>query len=308
MARLGSVASDEPLATGVVALVALLLLVATSAWRKRLHLAYGWWRPLHLVLALVALGAGFAHLQVIGYYSAVPVLRGLWTAVAVSVLAIVVWARLVRPAWLMRRPYRVRAVTPEAGATWTVELAPMGHAGLRFAPGQFAWLSLGHSPFTLQEHPFTIASAPRADGSLVFAIKALGDFTRTVGRIAPGTSAWVDGPYGAFTCDRHPRAPGYVFIAGGIGVTPVLSMLEALAARGDTRRHLVFAAHSRWDHPCREQLAALAARLDAGPRPRSWRNLRPLGGERGRLESAILARHLPPTGQYVYFFCAVRGR
>ena len=50
---------------------------------------------------------------------------------------------------------------------------------------------------------------------------------------------WVDGPFGAFTLDRKPAA-GFVFVAGGIGIAPVLSMLRTLADRGDRRPVVLF--------------------------------------------------------------------
>src|SRR5690606_28869609 len=108
-----------------------------------------------------------------------------------------------------------------------------------------------------------LASAPRPDGAVQFTIKELGDFTRQIGGTQPGARAWVDGPHGVFSCERYPEAPGYVFIGGGIGIAPLLGMLQALAERGDKRPHLLFAAHSQFDRiPRREELVAWAARLN----------------------------------------------
>jgi len=71
-----------------------------------------------------------------------------------------------------RRPFRVTAVTPERGDAWTVAVEPEGHAGLTFQPGQFAWLTLGRSPYAMQEHPFSFSSSPAlGNGRLEFTIK-----------------------------------------------------------------------------------------------------------------------------------------
>src|SRR5690606_17680518 len=119
----------------------------------------------------------------------------------------------------------------------------------------------GHGPFSLQEHPFSLACAPRADGAVQFTIKELGDFTGNIGSTQVGARAWVDGPYGVFSCARYPDAPGYVFFGGGIGIAPIFAMLQALVERGDKRPHLLFAAHSRFDRiPRRDELVALARR------------------------------------------------
>jgi predicted ferric reductase len=66
-------------------------------------------------------------------------------------------------------------------------------------------------------------------------IKGLGDFTSTVGEVKPGEIAYLDAPYGLFSVDRHPDAPGFVRIVGRIGVTPMISMLRNMARRREHR-------------------------------------------------------------------------
>lgn len=127
-------------------------------------------------------------------------------------------------------------MTEGRGDAWTLALEPDGWPGLKdFSPGQFAWLNLESSPFALSDHPFSISSAPTALPRIELTIKALGDFTSQIGNTPVGLRAWVDGPYGVFTPDRYPDASGLVFVAGGIGITPVMSMLRALADQQDRR-------------------------------------------------------------------------
>lgn len=293
------------ISAGTLSLVLLLLVVAASAWRKQFRIPYETWRITHLLLSVGAVGFAFQHLRGVAYYTGTPVVRWLWILIGASILAVVIRVRLVRPARLLRRPFQVTEVRPERGSSWTVALEPRGHEGFRFEPGQFAWLTVGRSPFAMQEHPFSIASSPGTDGRMEFVIKELGDFTRTVGRIPPGTLAYVDGPYGAFSIDRHPDAAGYAFLAGGIGIAPVISMVRALADRGDRRPHMVFAAHSEWDRvPLRDEIEALRDRLDLqvvhvleNP-PADW------GGEVGWVTRDLLDRRLPPDrGAFHYFIC-----
>jgi predicted ferric reductase len=202
----------------------------------------------------------------------------------------------------------VASVTAERGDAWTVAVEPLGHTGFPFEPGQFAWLTLRHSPFAMKEHPFSMSSAPDARGRLEFTIKALGDFTRTVDGIAPGETAYVDGPYGAFSVDRH-RAPGCVYVGGGIGMAPIMSMLRALAARGDRRPHVLFMANSRWERATfREAVTSLEDRLDLRvvhvleEPPEGW------AGEVGYVTREMLDRHLPPERRELeYFICGPTG-
>jgi predicted ferric reductase len=278
---------------GLASTVAVAALLLTSLARRALRVEYDRWRWLHAALAVVAVGAAFAHLHGAAYYTATPAARLVWASIAVSWLAIILYVRAVRPWFVTRRPYRVASVTPERGDAWSLRLTPDGHAGLRFTAGQFVWLSLRASPFAMREHPFSISSAPSADGALTLTIKALGDFTATIGATAPGEVAFVDGPYGAFTLDRR-EAHGYVFVAGGIGIAPMMSLLRALADRRETRPIVLFYAYRRWDRMTfREEIEQFKDRLPLTfvpileEPPEGWT------GEAGRLTHDVLARHLP---------------
>jgi predicted ferric reductase len=294
-----------PMTAGVASLVLLLAIVVTSAGRKLLRIPYDVWRYAHLILDVAAVALAFAHMRAIGYYSGTPAASALWTVIGLSLLLTVLRVRVLRPWQLLRRPYRVAEVKPEPGSTWTLAVEPEGHAGFDFQPGQFVWLSLRRSPFAMKEHPFSIVSAPRAGGRLEFAIKERGDFTRTIGEIQPGEVAYVDGPYGVFSLDRHPDAAGYIFLSGGIGVAPMMGMIRTLADRKDSRRHVLFAAHSRLDRiPFLDELRDLQDRLELTvvhvleDPPEGWT------GERGYIDRAMLERHLPADrNRYEYFIC-----
>ncbi len=304
-ARLNPASASWAMLSGLLSAGLLLLLIGSSAARKLLRLPYNHWRRLHLLLAVAAVALAFAHMQAIGYYSGNTLASGFWSLIGLALLAIVVHVRLIRPWRLSRRPWRLTQLTAEQGNAWTLTLSPEGHPGIRFLPGQFAWLSLGHSPFIMEDHPFSIASAPRDDGSIRFTIKALGDFTSKIGELAPASRAYVDGPYGVFSCNRFPDAPGYVFIAGGIGIAPMIGMLEDLAQRGDRRSHVLFTAHSRLDRvPRLDTINALAGQLDLTvvsileEPPPDWT------GETGWISREKLQRHLPRNHETCqYFIC-----
>ena len=289
---------------GLGALVALGLLVGSSVARKALHLHYDLWRKLHAVLAVSALTLSVVHVAGIDYYFSAPAMRILLVLLALLWLALVIYVRIIRPAQLWRRPYAVESVTPERGRAWTLTLRPSGHSGFRFLPGQFAWLTVGQGPWSMQEHPFSIVSSAQQAGRIAFTIKALGDFTSTVGAIAPGQTAYVDGPYGAFSPDRHDAA-GLVLIGGGIGIAPLVCMLRTLADRGDPRPiTLVYAYRDLDNLTFREELDALAGRLRLRTvivlrePPADW------SGERGMLTPEMLVRHLPADCEYCrYYVC-----
>jgi predicted ferric reductase len=289
---------------GVVSAAAMILLVASSLWRKQLHLHYDAWRIIHLVLAVGGVVLALVHVEGVGYYLASPSKRALWILIVATWVAVVLHVRLVRPWLLLRRPWRLARVSRERGDSWTLALEPAGHAGLRFLPGQFCWLTIGRSPFAMKEHPFSLSSPPRGDGTVEITIKELGDFTRTVGRLEPGTPAFLDGPYGAFSIDRQ-DAPGYVFLGGGIGMAPLMSMLRALAERRDRRPHLLVMANSCLERATfLEAVRELEGRLDLRvvqvleEPPPDWT------GERGRIGVELLDRCLPDNRRDLqYFVC-----
>lgn len=174
-------------------------------------------------------------------------------------LGVIGYVRLVRPWRLTRRPWRVVDVRPERGQVHTLTLEPDDHKGLEVAPGQFVWLTLRASPYAMREHPFSIASSAERSDRIELSIKALGDLTSTIATIRKGEVAWVDAPYGTFGVDLRPEAEGYVFIVGGIGIAPALSMLRTLADRADRRPLWMFYGNRAWDRAAfREELERLA--------------------------------------------------
>ncbi len=290
---------------GRLAFVLFLMLVISSLWRKQLRIHYDEWRLLHIGMAMTGFLLALGHIEGVGYYIDAPAKHRLWAGYTFFWLGLVVYLRLFKPWRMHNKPYRVLEVREERGSSWTLALAPEGHKGLRFKPGQFAWLTLRHSPWHIKEHPFSFSSSAENHDCVEFTIKALGDFTGTIKDIQPGEIAYLDGSYGAFTVDRYPAAPGYVFIAGGVGAAPVISMLRTLADRREQRPLWFIYANNCWqDVIFREELEALKSRLDlrlvhvlAEP-PSEWQ------GESGFISKQLLHKTLPDeTQNYEYFLC-----
>lgn len=287
-----------------VSVTALLLIVTSSVWRDRLSIPYEWWRLSHVVLGIVAIVSAQLHVSMAGLYTNTAWKQAVWIGIAVAMVGFVGYLRVGMPAWQRGRRWRVAEVREEPGDTHTLVLAPDGHAGMHFLPGQFAWIKVGASPFTLDEHPFSMASSAEQPDRVAFGIKALGDFSGRVADIAPGSVAYIDGPHGAFSIDRY-EAAGYVFIAGGIGITPLLSCLRTMADRGDRRPVLLFYADTTRDGMAyRDALETLRARLDLTIVDVIEHPADDWQGETGLLTPEVLARHLPDASTpRMYFLC-----
>jgi predicted ferric reductase len=290
-----------------ISVVALLVLVGLSVWRRALHLSYEWWQATHGLLAVIVVLFALLHASLVGYYVTGLLRRVVYDGYIGTLIFLLVWIRLLSPLIRLRRPWRVVRVDADRGGTSTLVIEPVGHEGFRFDPGQFGWISVGRSPFAITQHPFSFSSAADTPpgGPVAMTIKAAGDFTKTVPDVTPGTRVYLDGPHGVFSMDRH-QAPGYVFIAGGVGVTPLYSMLLTMREREDVRPVTLFYASATWDDVVfRDELAELSETMPnlrvvhvLERPPDGWT------GESGYITPDTLRRHLPPQyGRYEYLIC-----
>lgn len=288
---------------GTIGLLAFALIIASSLFRLKLKLNYEQWRLIHGSAAVAAITLSLWHMIGSNYYLQSHVKRGLWIAIAITWVMALLYVRLVKPLLLSRQPYTVEAVIKEHNKSWSLVLRPEGHEGMQFMPGQFAWLTIDRSPFSIREHPFSFSSSAMHPEQLAFTIKELGDFTATIGSVTPGTRVYVDGPYGSFTPDRH-TFPGFVFIAGGVGVTPIMSILRTFADRHDRRPLFLFYSRHPDAATFGEELELLQGSLNlkvihvlTRP-PAGWT------GEQGYIDADMLGRHLPEGRMaYEYFVC-----
>ncbi|MDF1486563.1 FAD-binding oxidoreductase [Ramlibacter sp. H39-3-26] len=203
---------------------------------------YSTWRPTHKMMGLV-------YLLAVGHFMTAPVVlfdRSRPSGLMLMAAAVTgVLACLYSVAGMNRRtalPFTIEAVRPLERATEVV-LKPQ-HAMMDFLPGQFVFVEVQGKGWK-EPHPFTISSAP-GEQRLRVTIKVLGDWTRKVrDELQPGGAVLVRGPYGKFDSARAGNQQ--VWVAGGIGLTPFLSMLRAMQP-GDPRQILlVYAARNERD-------------------------------------------------------------
>lgn len=291
----------------VASTTALILLVVTSIWRKPLKIPYEPWRILHGILAVAIIALGLAHALGVSYYLSLFWKSLLWSAIALFALWLLIYVRIIKPWLMVKKPYLVEEVIPQRGNVWTLALRSHGHEGIQFQPGQFVWITLGISPFRMREHPFSMSSSAISPERLEFGIKALGDFTNQIKGVKPGTKAYLDGPYGVFTTSRYWDSAGFILIAGGIGITPIMSMLLTAAEGRDDRPFLLIYANKTWSGVTfREEIEKLKSQLDLKivhvlrEPPEDWQ------GETGYVDRELLEKYIPRhRGSRHYFICAV---
>lgn len=289
---------------GTGGLVALAVLILTSIRRQAWNIGYETWRLTHALLSIGVAALSLIHIEGVGYYVRGPLKRWFWIGLVTAWVLSVLYVRILKPIWMWRRPFTVEEVVRERGKTWTLVLRPEGHPGMSFKPGQFAWLKIGKSPFAIREHPFSFSSSAMRRDRIDISIKELGDFTSKIGEVSPGTRAYLDGPYGTFTTDRH-TAPGYVFIVGGVGITPVICILRTLADRHEKRSLILFYSNKTWEEMTfREELEDLSRRLNLEVVYTLTDPSEDWEGERGRIDSRMMASYLPENRvECEYFIC-----
>ena len=278
--------------TGITAWLALLALVILGIFREQRSGSYEAWRASHGIGAALVAVFGTLHALEAGRYSADPFLAGFWIAMLVIAVAALAWIYLVKPLWQFRHPYVVRSVHRIAERTWELVVTPRRGEAIPFDAGQFVWLNVGHNPLSLNENPFSIASAATERDQLAFVIKEVGDFTRSLGALRPGTVAFIDGPFGNMTVSGRDGA-GIAFYAGGVGIAPILSILRDLRDRGDKRPMLLLYGNRTAEQIVyREELDEMARRRDLtvehflSEPPLDW------DGRTGMIDEAVVAEAL----------------
>jgi predicted ferric reductase len=207
---------------GEWALYVLLVLAVLALWKK---FPYRYFFKTHRILAVIYLMLAFHTLILFGkidWLTPIGISVGVLLTIGIPAALLSLFQRIGAShrasgqisKILLHEDGKVTEVEVHLSTSWE------GHR-----EGQFAFVTFdtreGH-------HPFTLSSSWKDDATLSFHIKQLGDYTRTLNHtLHVGDAVTVEGPYGKFDFTSH--SGPQIWIAGGIGITPFLSRLEALA-------------------------------------------------------------------------------
>jgi predicted ferric reductase len=206
----------------------MIVVVLSSLIIARRRLPYEAWYAVHLT-AYAGIALAWVHQIPTGNELAANAAASTyWTALYVVTAALLVAFRLALPLWhLAWYGLRVDRVTEEAPGVISLHLTGRHLAGLQARAGHFfLWRFLSRGRWW-EAHPFSLSALP--DGrSLRITVKGVGDYTRRLGAIRPGTRVSAEGPFGVFTAAAR-RRERVVLIAGGIGITPIRTLCEEMA-------------------------------------------------------------------------------
>ncbi|HLI16392.1 MAG TPA: ferredoxin reductase family protein [Acidimicrobiales bacterium] len=273
----------------------LLVLVGVASVRfVRRRLRYETWWVVHLYVYL-ALALAFAHQLATGApFVGHPLARWVWSLAWAATAGVALAYRVGLPLW--RSLYhRLRVVGVQAEAPGVVSIVCAGRhlERLKVEGGQFfLWRFLARGLWW-QAHPYSLSALPRPP-YLRVTVRALGDHSRSLATLAPGTPVAIEGPYGVFTGER--RVGERVLLVGaGVGVTPLRAILEDLPPTVDVV--VLLRATRREDLPLHEELSRLVeARRGAlheviGPR------------QAVRLDAREIRRLVPDVVQRDVYLC-----
>ncbi|MDQ1486737.1 MAG: hypothetical protein QOJ62_2430 [Actinomycetota bacterium] len=245
---------DVMMATAALGLFVIVGVVSMRVARARMR--YETWYYLHFYTYL-AIALSFSHTFSTGAdFVSNAQARLFWSALYIGVALVLLWYRFIVPVRsALRHHMRVAAVFPEAPGIFSIHITGSHLRELEAEAGQFfRWRFLTRDGWW-QSHPYSL-SAPPAEDLLRITFKVLGDHSEELQHIRKGTRVFAEGPYGALTQSRRTRRK-VLFLAGGIGVTPLRALFETLPA-GKNDLTLVYRANTELDVVFRTELDAIA--------------------------------------------------
>jgi predicted ferric reductase len=304
-ARVGPLRQLWILLTGypwmLAASVGFLLLVAAglvSARAVRRRVKYETWWAVHLYTYL-GIALAFGH-QIASGASFVghPLTRAYWISLWLATAGVVLTYRVLLPLGRsLRHQLSVVSVQEEAPGVYSVVCAGRRVERLAVSGGQFFLWRFLAKDLWWHAHPFSLSALPHPP-YLRLTVKVLGDQTRAIARLRPGTRVFIEGPYGTFTA--HARtAPGVALIGAGVGVTPLRALLEELPASVDVS--MVVRTSGTDDLVHGRELSTMLT--DRGGRLQHL----PGSRRRARLDPSTLRRLVPDIAQRDVFVCGPDG-
>jgi len=308
-----SFGADAPSVAAWVAFIVVLAIAVMAVARPRMRLSFEAWRFSHGIGAIGVAVAGFAHATSDGAASSEPALAAFWGVMVIAAIASLVWVHPVRAARKARHPYQVVSVEKAADRTWTVALEPRDGEAIDYIAGQYAFVSFGERGYRHPGNPFSFSSAPFERPRVEFTVRENGDLTDEISQLEPGSVAYLDGPYGHLSPGNY-RGPergieGVVLIAGGVGITPMISILKQARHRGQQQPiKLLYGARNAEDLAFTDELGQLKQALQLDVRhvvsqpPPGWAH------DVGRLDEEFLARHVEAADKgHMFFVCGSTG-
>lgn len=212
--------------------------------------------------------------------------------------------KIIKVHFNKNKKYVISDIFNEAKNIITIKLTPLNEKVFDYLPGQFLYLRIYNPNIPKDEHPFTISSSPDQKEYLAVTIKQLGDFTNSLSKAKVGDKAYIDGAFGSFSYLKKPSGKKICFIAGGIGITPFLSMLKHMFIE-DVNREIILLWGVREESEiiCKDDLEGYSSLLKNFKFIPVVSNDENYKGEKGFIDSEKLEKYVKSIFQYDFYLC-----
>lgn len=207
--------------------------------------------------------------------------------------------------------YETELISKRLVAEGTMEFTFRKPDGFSFEAGQSIDLTLVDPPETDAEgntRSFSVASAPSAGHIAVATRMRDTAFKRVLGSLEPGAKALIEGPFGSFRLHDDATRPA-VFLTGGIGITPFVSIVRDATERGLPHdMHLFYSNKTMAGAAYADELSAFASENQAFRFiPTLTRERDDRQGEHGRISAEMVAKHIKAERKHIYYIAGPLG-
>jgi len=212
---------NTPITWGILSLLLMIILISFTFYIK---LKYHVWKFSHKFM-VVAFFFAIIHTVLIGSDISRSILLRLYILIFSFVGLFISVRQAFLNKFIKKIKYKVIGINYLNKDILEIEMEPLGEK-VSFIPGQFAFFSFISDIVSFESHPFSIASS-NLDNNIKIAVKNFGDYTDSLKDLKVNDLVLIDGPYGNFS-HRSVTNKNQIWIAGGIGITPFLSMSKDL--------------------------------------------------------------------------------
>ena len=202
--------------------------------------------------------------------------------------------------------YIIDSIRKDPADFYRLVLIPQdGGEVFNFLPGQFARIGIPSIDKPNTGRQFSIASSPSTRTHLEFGFKVYGSWTETLSKQSVGSTLEIMGPLGRFVWNDD--IPYAVFLSGGIGITPFVSMMRHMEeAHYDGEVKLIYGSRTPETIAYKDELTTLAQKLNQASIVDVFSDIpaeTQVKGYRGFVTEDILKKEVDFSRKPTFFLC-----